>query len=210
MLQRTFDPIFAKHAGNLPVTYLRALSSRESDMNPGDTGGPAWGLMQVIEIVRESYNKRRGTNFSRQELLNPDVNVRIASDLLNRIVAGYAKYHPNTANMQADWGNPEFVKLLTAGWNSGYSESPGTGVGHVAAWLERNNIPVTHDNVLKYAQQAGGTRHLYANLQSTQRWQRSVANLFYKEGGDERFGVGGLIKIGLVALVAYGIYKAVG
>lgn len=207
MLPTTFDPIFAKHAGDLPVTYLRALSKRESNMNPGDTGGPAWGLMQVIEEVRQSYNSRKGTNYSRQDLLNPDVNVAIAADLLNRIAAGYQRKHPNTPNMRPDWGNPEFVKLVTAGWNSGYSESPGTGVGHVASWLERNNLPVTHDNVLQYAQQAGGTRHLYANLQSTLNWQRSVADLFFQEGGDER-GLGGLIKVGLVALIAYGLYKA--
>lgn len=204
-LSRKFDPIFRRHAGRLPVAYLRALSKRESNQNPGDTGGPAWGLMQVIEEVRTSYNKRRRTSYSRSDLLNPDVNVRIASDLLNRIIGYYGKNHPNTPNMQEDWHNPEFVKLLTAGWNSGYSEV--AGVGFVARCLERRGIPVTHDNVIKYAQSCGGTRHLYSHAQSTLGWQRSVASLYFQQPDLPSRAGGLLIGLGLLSFVVYGAYK---
>jgi len=207
-LPRTYDPIFSRHAGALPVTYLRALSSRESSMNPGDTGGMAWGLMQVIEDVRTSYNSRFGTNYSRQDLLDPDVNVRIASELINRIASDYEKFHPGVPNMQTNFGNPEFVKLLTAGWNSGYSEV--AGVGKVASWLQSQGIPVTHDNVIDYAAQAGGTRYLYENAEGTRNWQRSVADLFFAEGGDERSMVTSLIKIVAVSVAAYALYKWIG
>ena len=127
---------------------MRALSKRESNQDPGDTRGPAWGLMQVVEVVRNSWNKRKpGEALSRPDLLDPVTNVRVASDLLNRIVIAYGK-HPDK-NMQEDWSNPAFVQLVTAGWNSGYSESG--GVGRVARYLEANQIPVTHDNVFRYA-----------------------------------------------------------
>ena len=69
-------------------------------------------------------------------------------------------------------------------------------------------------NVCELGPKGTGKSHIYKEVSPNSilisGGQTTVANLFYKEGGDERFGVGGLIKIGLVALVAYGIYKAVG
>jgi hypothetical protein len=176
-LPRTYDPIFAQYAGRLPVNYMRALSKRESNLNPSESKDPAWGLMQVVPSVRESHNKRRGTSYTKLDLLNPHINTKIASDLLNRIVIAYQK-HPDR-NMREDWYNPEFVKLVTAGWNSGYSEA--AGVGHVASYLESRGIPVTHDNVFRYASAAGGTKHL-SNTRKRD-WQRTVVDLFYAEGG---------------------------
>jgi len=158
------------------VPFLRALSKRESNMNPNDVQGPAWGLMQVVEVVRDSWNKRKPSQaLARQDLLNPDINVKVATDLLNRIAIAYAK-HPDP-NMKPDWSNPEFVKLLVAGWNSGYSE--GGGVGKVASFLEKRGIPVTHDNVFKYAAQAGATKHLQTS--GRLNWQRSVADLYFHQ-----------------------------
>ena len=204
MLPRSYDPLFLRYAGNLPVTYLRALTQRESGFNAGDTKGPAWGLMQIVETVRNSYNRRRGASYGRGDLLNPSVNVMMATDLLNRIQTAYSKH--KDPNMKPDWSNPEYVKLLTAGWNAGYSEA--AGVGKVASWLEARNIPVTHDNVYKYAAQAGGIRFLRISEQPHRReWHRSVANLFYAEGGDERNKalVYALLAAGVVGV--YGIYR---
>jgi hypothetical protein len=123
----------------------------------------------------------------------------IAADLLNRIVLAYRK-HPHW-NMRANWSNPEFVKLVTAGWNSGYSEA--AGVGRVARWLEENQIPVTHDNVFRYAAQAGGTKHL--SNTAKQRWQRSVADLYFAEGGPGDTGT--LVKLALTVLISWGVYR---
>jgi hypothetical protein len=204
-LSNQFDPIFRKYAGRLPVAYLRALSKRESNQNPRETDGPAWGLMQVIEVVRTSYNKRRGTNFSRSDLLDPDTNVRIATDLLNRIVGYYAKFVPNAPNMQEDWHNPEFVKLLTAGWNSGYSAA--AGVIFVARCLESRGIPVTHDNVIKHAQSCGGTRHLYKHPEQTLSWQRSVMDLYFQQPDLPTATGSILLTLGATAFVVWGVYK---
>lgn len=136
---------------------------------------PAFGLMQVVPVVRDSFNRRFGTSYSHPDLLEPTINVRMATELLNQIVTQYEK-HP-AKNMKPDWTNPEFVKLVVAGWNSGYSEAG--GVGKVARYLERHGLPVTHDNVFDYAGRAGATKHLQNSTKY--RWQRSVADLFFQQ-----------------------------
>lgn len=203
-----FDPLFAKHKGSLPVPFLRALSKRESNMNPADTQGPAWGLMQVVEVVRNSWNKRKPSQaLARVDLLNPDINVKVASDLLNRITLAYSKH--SDPNMKPNWSNPEFVKLVVAGWNSGYSE--GGGVGKVASYLERRGIPVTHDNVFKYAAAAGGTRFLQES--GRQNWQRSVADLYFHQpdapAPGENLSGGFAVKLGVAVLLGVLISKYV-
>jgi soluble lytic murein transglycosylase-like protein len=196
-LSRQFDSLFSRYRGRLPVNYLRALSYSESRMNPSDTGGSYWGLMQVgYKSVLPSYNRRRGTSYSPRDLLNADVNVKIGTDLLNRIIVAYGK-HPSP-NMRPSGGR-EFWKLLTAGWNSGYSESG--GVGKVAAYLEQRGIPVTHDNVFRYAAAAGATVHLQNDAKRA--WQAAVVDRFYDEGGP---GPGWMTFI-LVAGVGYAFYK---
>lgn len=179
MLSTAFDPIFASFAGALPVAFLRALSYRESSMRPDLHDGPAVGLLQVVPVLQKEWNQRTGQAVTQTDLLNPATNTKIAADLLNRIIQIYGKLAPQAPNLQMNWGNPEFVKLLVAGWNSGYSDSPGTGVAHVARWLIENGIPVTHDNIFAYAAQAGGVRWLQDP--SRQSWQRSVADLFYQQ-----------------------------
>ena len=180
---------------------MRALSKRESNQDPSDTHGPAWGLMQVVEVVRNSWNKRKPAQaISRADLLDPVTNVRVASDLLNRIVIAYGK-HPDK-NMKEDWANPEFVRLVTAGWNSGYSE--GGGVGKVARYLEANQIPVTHDNVFRYAAQAGATKHLQNDRKRV--WQKSVVQL-YSEQPDAVKAGGVLLMAAFAGFIVWGVYK---
>jgi len=200
MLPTTFDPIYRKYAGDVPVTLLKALTQRESGFNPSDASGPAWGLMQITEVVRNSYNSRYRTSYSRADLLNPEVNIKMATELLNRIAEGYAK-HPSP-NMRTNWSNPEFVKLVLAGWNSGYSE--GGGVGKVASFLEARGIPVTHDNVFAYASSAGATTQLQKD--DKRRWQAGVSSLYFAEGGDERGARTLLYVVATVGLI-YGAYR---
>jgi soluble lytic murein transglycosylase-like protein len=158
---------------------MRALAYNESSMNPLESRDPAWGLMQVVPDVRTSYNQRYGTGYSQNDLLDPATNVKIASELLNRIAKQYQANHGSDPNMRINWGNPEFVKLVVAGWNSGYSEAG--GVGRVASYLRSRGLPVTHDNVFQYAAAAGATRHLQNSTKYN--WQRRVADTFYAEGG---------------------------
>lgn len=207
-LSQRFDPLFSKYGGNIPVAFLRALAERESGMNPSSGGGSYWGLLQVgYKNVLPDFNKRHGTSYTPQDLFNPDINVQMAVGTLKRIVASYKNFHPNTPNMKENWSNPEFVKLVLAGWNSGYSEAG--GVGRVARYLEGKGIPVTHDNVFKYSQSAGATKHL-AN-DAKRRWQAGVANLFYAEGGPGMLaGLGGggvLLPLALAVGVGYALYR---
>jgi len=55
----------------------------ESNLNPRSNEGPAWGLLQVIEVVRTDYNERHGTSYRRADLLDPVVNVTTGSTSTN-------------------------------------------------------------------------------------------------------------------------------
>lgn len=175
---RTFDQIFAAYGHGIPVPYLRALALRESDMNARSSDGPAWGLLQVIEVVRQDYNKKTGASFARQDLLNPLVNVTIASSALATIIESYARNHPHVHNLQADWQNPKFVELLTFGWNAGWSERG--GVGRVATFLEQRGVlDQTIDIVHDAAKAAGASPHLSSDTKLA--WCKSVVAQYLRE-----------------------------
>jgi hypothetical protein len=175
---RTFDQIFAAYGHGIPVPFLRALALRESDMKASLADGPAWGLLQVIEVVRQDYNQKTGATYTRQDLLNPIVNVSIASAALATIVDSFARNHPHVANLQTDWHNPRFVELLTFGWNAGWSERG--GVGRVATYLEqRGRFDLTIDTVFQAASDAGASPHLSNAAKLV--WCKSVAAQYGRE-----------------------------
>lgn len=190
--------MFRKHGGRVPVAFLRALSKKESNQNPTSHSGPAYGLLQVLPQILTGYNQRKGTGYVPNDLLNADINAAVGSDLLNRIAAAYAK-HPDP-NMRPDFSNPEFVKLLVAGWNSGYSE--GGGVGKVASYLEQRGQRVTHDAVFSNASAAGATVHL--QNPAKQRWQREVAALYFAQddAGKTSIDLGFWGKVGITVVVS--------
>lgn len=177
-LPRTFDAIFERHRGAIPIEYLRALAKRESDMKPGERSGPAWGLMQIVEVVRTDYNQAHGTRHSRADLLDPDVNVAMCCWVLRFIIASYQRNHPRIPNLRADWSNPRFVELLTFGWNAGFSER--AGVGRVVSYLEKlGAADVDIDQVHAHARLAGASRHL--SNEAKVRWCKSVVILYQRE-----------------------------
>jgi hypothetical protein len=178
-LPNTYDSLFAKYAGRLPVSYLRALSQRESGLNPNaaNPGGAdaAKGLLQVVGVLRNDYNRVHGTSYTSADLMDPDINVKIAAWLINLIVSQYQK-HPDR-NMKEHWANPEFVKLVTAGWNAGFSEAG--GVGKVARYLEQQGKPVTLANVSAAAPVAGGSKWLA--MPARVQWHESVSKLYFEQ-----------------------------
>jgi soluble lytic murein transglycosylase-like protein len=200
-LSTQFDPLFRKYGGPIPVAFLRALAQRESGMNPNANAGKAaaQGLLQIVSVARDSFNQRYGTSYTRDDTLNPEVNVRIATDLLKRIIAAYEK-HPSS-NLKADWSNPAFVQLVTAGWNAGYSE--GGGVGKVASYLEQRRIPVTPASVYANAAAAGAVSTLSDAARA--KWHKSVVDLYFAQP-DRAIGrpLAGLVVAGLVA---WGFYQ---
>jgi hypothetical protein len=198
-LSTRFDPLFRRYGGVIPVAYLRALSKKESNQNPLESKASYWGLLQVGRDVIGSFNKRHGTSYRLADVLDPQLNVQMGAETLNRIATAYAR-HPSR-NLQTNFQNPEFVKLLTAGWNSGYSEA--AGVGKVAGYLEARGIPVTHDNVFRYAAAAGGTRHLQNDAKRV--WQAKVTALYFQQ--PDRPQALTLLTAGLGIFIVWGAYK---
>lgn len=185
-VSRRFDEVFASYADMLPLPFIRALAQRESSMNPKENKGSYWGILQVgLYDVLPSYNKRFGTKYEPQDLFNPNLNTKIALELINRIARAYANTARESpvymANLVPNFSNPEFVRLLVAGWNSGYSRA--AGVQKVARWLASHEIPVTHDNVFKFGKRAGSTKWLHGGTDDADRkhrWQAGVQRLFFK------------------------------
>ncbi|MGH2907575.1 MAG: hypothetical protein ACRDKI_12515 [Solirubrobacterales bacterium] len=178
---RTYDEVFDRYGRGLPVAYLRALALHESDMRPRLADGPSWGLLQVIEVVREDFNRRERANFTRQDLLDPAINVMIAASAIALIVKSYAANHPSTPNLQPDWRNPQFVALVTFGWNAGWSERG--GVGRVASFLEQRGADVTINSVFDAAKAAGASPHLSNPMKLA--FAKQVTRQYFAELADE-------------------------
>jgi hypothetical protein len=175
---RRFDPVFQRYRSSLPIEYVRALVERESSGRPSLRTGSAIGLMQIVPVVLADYNKRHGTTYLREHLIDPATNVAIGCELLRLIIASYRKHHPRIANLQADWNNPRFVELLTFGYNAGYSEAG--GVGRVARYLEGlGALDITIDQVSAHAQLAGASKHL--SNPAKVAWSKSVVALYQRE-----------------------------
>jgi soluble lytic murein transglycosylase-like protein len=189
-LPSLYDAIINKYRAAAPLEFIKVLIKHESSFNPNsDMGlrksiyspGAAKGLMQVVHDAREDYNKRFMTGYSYKDLFDPDVNIKIGTDLLNRIILSYNRNHPES--LATNWNDPRWVELLVLGWNAGYSE--GGGVGKVVAALERAGIPkdkITVDNVVASAHKVGAlTRREQEDLFARARWAKSVARSFLVE-----------------------------
>jgi hypothetical protein len=157
--------------------------------------------MQIVGVARVGYNEAHGSSYTPDDLLDADTSVRIGADLLNRIVGYYGKHA--APNMKEDWSNPEFVKLVVAGWNAGYSQ--GGGVQRVASYLQQRGIPVTHDNVFKHAAAAGAVSHLQDPRRKA--WHRSVADLFYQQPDWRDGAAGDLLPLLLLGFMAWGALR---
>lgn len=175
---RRFDPVFDRYRGSIPLSYVRALVERESDGRSSVRTGSAVGLMQIVPVVLADYNKRHGTAYQTEHLVDPSTNVAIGCELLRMIANGYRKNHPRIPNLQPDWSNPRFVELLTFGWNAGFSEAG--GVGRVARYLEKlGAVDVTIDLITAHAKLAGASKHL--SNPAKVAWCKSVAALYQRE-----------------------------
>jgi membrane-bound lytic murein transglycosylase MltF len=141
-----FEPLFAEHAGDLPVALLCALAFHESSFNPRDVNpAGAYGLFQITRPALDGYNARHATNHEPADLLDPELNTTIAVDHLQRILATYAQ-HPA---LQTDWASRRFVELLVFGWNAGHN-----GVARIVARMEASGLSpdrITIDTVTQLA-----------------------------------------------------------
>lgn len=186
-----FDSLINKYRAALPIEFVRTLIKHESGFNPNSdmglvmkerTGvyhpGAAKGLMQIVQVVRQDYNQRFMTEYAPKDLFDPDINIKLGTDTLNRILLSYARNHPNT--LAPDWKDPRWLELFVFGWNAGYSEAG--GVGKVVSFLERAGIPkekITIDNVSAMAEKAGASKYL--SDAAKVRWCKKVAQSFLLE-----------------------------
>ena len=177
-ITRDFDAVFVTHGARIPAAYLRALAARESDMNPNRTSGPSWGLLGIDDVTRNAYNKRRGTNFRRVDLLTPAINVAIGADQLRLIVAHWRRFLPDVTNLQENWQNLRFVELLTLGWATSFGNQ--AGIGRVVDYLRKRGITdVTADKVYAHAAAAGASPRLAR--EENLAFAKSVARLYDRE-----------------------------
>lgn len=180
---RAFDRIFMEEGRGLPVPFLRALAKRESGNNPKQASGPAWGLLQVgiderAGNVLKSYNERFKTDYTRRDMLDPRINVRVASELLARIARMY-----KAEGMEPNWENGNWVGLVTAGWNAGYSRKG--GMVRVIRFLKTKNIPVTLSAAYANAKYSGAGKGFIKRMAQKKRqaWHRSVVASTFAEQG---------------------------
>ena len=182
-MTRKFDRIFIEEGKGLPLPFLRALAYSESRNNPKQASGPAWGLLQVginenAGDVLKSYNKRHGTDYTRRDVLDPRINVRIAGELLRTIVRMF-----KAEGLEPNWDNGNFIGLVTAAWNAGYSRKG--GMVRVIRYLKKEKIPITLSAAYANAKRSGAGKRFIRLLAQPkrQKWHRSVVRRTFAEQG---------------------------
>ncbi len=188
-----FDKFFAEEGGGIPLAFLRALAFRESRNNPREAKGPAWGLLQVgidkrAGNVLSSYNERLGKSLTKADMLDPRLNTRVAAELLRRIIEMHV-----SEGLVPDWTNGNWIGLITAGWNTGYSRKAGTI--RTIRYLKEHAIPVTlqavYANAAKAAPKTKSGRAFVKRISQKrrQKWHRAVVRSTFKEQGMPSTGV---------------------
>lgn len=182
-----WDKIFAQEGGGIPLAFLRALAFRESRNNPLESKGPAWGLLQVgidrrAGNVLASYNERLDKTLTKSDMLNPKYNVRVAAELLRRIIEMH-----KAEGLRPDWTNGNWTGLIAIGWNTGYSRKAGSI--RTLRYLKKHGIPITmsamYANAAKAAPKTKAGRAFAKRMaqKSRQRWHRAVVRSTFHEQG---------------------------
>lgn len=174
-LNRAYDVIFGPYKGDIPLAYMRALAWGESRLNPESVHrkSKATGLLQVTRVVLNSYNKRHNTEHKLSELTDPTLNVKVASETLNRILKAY-----KSEGLTPNWKDRNWVAVFTLGWNAGYSKK--AGLLKVARALRKDDLPVTLANVAKKAKKMTGVVP-YLSMPQRVAWSNRVAKKFSAE-----------------------------
>jgi soluble lytic murein transglycosylase-like protein len=206
MISAVWDPMIEKYAGRVPVAFIRALIHGESggDSQLENPASHAAGLLQITEIVRRDWNDAHAdAPVNRDQLFDPEINVRIGAALLNRIVQVYGK-HPT---LQPDWSTRRYPELVALGWNAGYSDRG--GVGLVVSHLEAAGAQPADVTVDSVARLAAGLPEASRFVSRPDRvaYARAVADLYLGSRNApvvaSRGGVGGPIVV--AALGAFGL-----
>ena len=153
---RPHENIFRRHAfqSQLPAHFLFAIARQESAFNPrAISSAGARGLMQLMPgTARMVADRVRVKRPSREELLNPDVNVRLATHHLARLMR---RYGGNRALVAAAYNAGE---QRVARWLKNADGMP------TPVWVERIPFRETRD----YVKAVIAFAHVYARLAGVQ------------------------------------------
>jgi len=177
VISAVWDPVIERFAGSVPVAFIRALVHGESggDSQKENPASHAAGLLQITEIVRRDWNAAHpDAPVSRDQLFDPEINVRIGAALLNRIVQVYGR-HPT---LRPDWKDRRYAELVALGWNAGYSDAG--GVGLVVKHLEAAGAhpeDVTVDSIARVAAELPEASRFVARADRV-AYAKAVADLY--------------------------------
>lgn len=110
--------------GRVPWGYMVALAMEESGLNPRVRHGPqsfttnpwgATGMWQIMPSNLRRYNTATGERLSGPDLLDPEVNKRVAAWMMNGVLERWDR----EPFLLVDWFSPRFIGLFAMAWNMG-------------------------------------------------------------------------------------------
>ncbi|MFH1010990.1 MAG: M23 family metallopeptidase [bacterium] len=152
--ERSFDEIFKKYLGEIPLAFARAITW---PWNPSSDVAGSVGLFQITDTVRESFNKFTGSTFSKGDLKDPNINSRIGLWLLCSIVQDLSTKHPVT--MKMNWADLRYAGLIAQAYHTGQASVSG-----LIGKLEAQKIPadrITVDTVKQAATVSGSAANTF-------------------------------------------------
>lgn len=167
-ISNKLDELFRRHAGSIPVSYLRALAYHESGFNPRivNPKSNATGLFQITSVALADFNREQGTRHELTELTDPDLVTRVAVRHLGNVI----KVYGSVASLKPDWTSRRFIELLTLGWNAGHN-----AVVRLVKSLEAQGIPQERVTVDTVGQLASKLRVPYVSEPARLAWAKAVA-----------------------------------
>jgi membrane-bound lytic murein transglycosylase MltF len=170
-LSTKYDGIFGKHAGPIPVPYLRSLAYHESGFNPAakHPRSSATGLFQVTAIALTDYNRRHGASLALSNLADPETSTKVAVSHLTNLLGRYG----SAPSLKVDWKSRRFAELLTLGWNSGHN-----AVVQLARALEAQGISPERITVDTVSQLAARLKTPYVSDPARVAWAKRVAGVY--------------------------------
>ena len=164
---------FARYAGVVPENFLRILAFKESGFRPEvvHPKSHATGLFQITSTALNTFNQRNRSNIGLAQLVDPDLNTRVASQHLAGVINVYKKYR----SLQPDWTSRRWLELLTLGWNAGHN-----AIANIAGRMEAAGIPnerINIDTIRQTAESVGGSSKYVADPARVS-WSKSVAAMF--------------------------------
>lgn len=175
LLSSPYDHIFIdmEKSSNIPAQFYRVLAFSESGYNAAlvNPTSNATGLFQIVPVVANDYAKAHRVTVSQSDLLNPEINSKIAESLVVRIVNKY-----KSVGLPPDWLSHDYIGLVIAGYNAGY-----VGVALLLSRLASPTITAINEKAKelaasghKWARFLGADNRLRYWLTVTQRYFASA------------------------------------